>query len=122
MDNITLKKVASAFKDNYQKYNIPIINKDFLDKSLEHVKKDILATLINVSSKFSRFKANIMLEIDCSVIRSEPLEIKYGIVDINDIDKLIIDILQKYKQVVKSSYMRSAYFYSAYLIANTCAL
>ena len=39
MSNITLAKVASAFKDNYQKYNIPIIDKDFLDKSLEHVKK-----------------------------------------------------------------------------------
>ena len=40
MSNITLTKVASAFKDNYQKYNIPIIDKD-LDISLEHVKKDI---------------------------------------------------------------------------------
>ena len=39
MSNITLRKVASAFKDNYQKNNIPIINKDFLDISLEHVKK-----------------------------------------------------------------------------------
>ena len=77
MDNITLTKVASAFKDNYQKYNIPIINKDFLDKSLEHAKKDILTTLINVSSKFNRFKSNTMLEIDCSVIKSEPLEIWY---------------------------------------------
>ena len=122
MDNITLTKVASGFKDNYQKYNITIIDKDFLDKSLEHVKKDILATLINVSSKFNRFKANIMLEIDCSVIKSEPLEIKYGIVDINDIDKLIIDILQKYEEVLESSYMRIVYFYSTYLIINTCAL
>ena len=73
MNNITLIKVASAFKDNYQKYNIPVIDKDFLDKSLEHVKKDILATLINVSSKFNRFKANIMLEIDIDIIKSEPL-------------------------------------------------
>ena len=122
MDNITLIKVASAFKDNYQKYNIPIINKDFLDISLEHVKKDILATLINISSKFNRFKANIMLEIDCSIIKSEPLQIKYDIVDINDIDKLIFDILQKYEEVLESSYMRSVYFYSAYLIINTCGL
>ena len=122
MDNITLTKLASAFKDNYQKYSIPIIDKDFLDISLEHVEKDILATLINISSKFNRFKANIMLEIDCSIIKSEPLEIKYGIVDINDIDKLIIDILQKYEEVLESSYMRSVYFYSAYLIINTCAL
>ena len=122
MGNITLTKVASAFKDNYQKYNIPITDKDFLDKSLEHVKKDILTTLINVYSKFNRFKANIMLEIDCSIIKSEPLEIKYGIVDINDIDKLIIDILQKYAEVLESSYMRSVYFYSAHLIINSCAL
>ena len=83
--------------------------------------KDILATLINVSSKFNRFKVNIMLEIDCSIIKSEPLEIK-GIVDIDDIDKLIINILQKYEEVLESSYMRSVYFYSAYLIVNTCAL
>ena len=122
MDNITLKKVASAFKDNYQKYNIPIIDKDFLDKSLEHVKKDILATLINISSNFNRFKANIMLEIDIDIIKSETLEIKCGIVDITDIDKLIIDILQKYEEILESSYMRSVYFYSAYLIINSCAL
>ena len=57
MDNITLTKVASAYKDNYQQYSIPIINKDFLDISLEHVKKDMLTTLIDVSSKFNRFKA-----------------------------------------------------------------
>ena len=120
MDNITLTKVASAFKDNYQKYNIPIINKDFLDISLEHVKKDILATLINISSNFNRFKANIMLEIDFNTISSEPLEIKYG-VDINDIDK-IINILQKYEELVEFSYMKSVYIYSMYLIINTCAL
>ena len=122
MDNATLTNVASAFKDNYQKYNIPIIDNDSLDTSLEHVKEDILTTLINVSSKFNRFKANIMSEIDCSIIKSEPLEIKHGIVDINDIDKLIIDILQKYEEVLESSYMRIVYFYSTYLIINTCAL
>ena len=122
MDNIILTKVASAFKDNYQKYNKPIIDKDSLDMSLEHVKEDILTTLINVSSKSNRFKANIMLEIDCSIIKSEPLEIGLGIIDINDIDKLIIDILQKYEEVLESSYMRIVYFYSTYLIINTCAL
>ena len=122
MSNITLTKVASAFKDNYQKYNIPIIDKDFLDISLEHVKKDILATLINVSSNFNRFKANIMLEIDFNTLSSEPLEIKYGVVDIDDIDKLIINILQKCEEVLEFSYMKSVYFYSAYLIINTCAV
>ena len=35
MDNIILTKVASAFKDNYQKNNIPIIDKDSLDMSLD---------------------------------------------------------------------------------------
>ena len=121
MTNIILTKVDSAFKDNYQKYNIPIIDKDFLDISLEHVKKDILATLINISSNFNRFKANIMLEIDFNTISSEPLEIKYGVVDINDIDKLIINILQKYEELLEFSYMKSVYIYSMYLIINTCA-
>ena len=122
MSKITLTKVASAFEDNYQKYNIPTINKDFLDISLEHVKKDILATLINISSNFNRFKANIMLEIDFNTLSSEPLEIKYGVVDIDDIDKLIISILQKYKELLGLSYMKSIYVYSMYLIINTCAL
>ena len=63
-----------------------------------------------------------MLEIDYSKIKSEPLEIKCGIVDINDIDKSIIDILQTYEEVLESSYMRIVYFYSAYLIINTCAI
>ena len=63
-----------------------------------------------------------MLEIDCSIIKSEPLETKYGIVDINDIDKLIIDILQKYEEALESSYMAIVYFYSAYLVINSCAL
>ena len=122
MSNITLTEVASAFKDNYQKYNIPIINKDFLDISLEHVKKDILATLINISSNFNRFKANIMLEVDLDIITLEPLEIKHSAIDINDIGRLIIDILQKYEELLEFSYMKSVYIYSMYLIINTCAL
>ena len=122
MSNITLTTIASAFKDNYQKYNIPIVNKDFLDISLEHVKKEILATLINISIYFNRFKANIMLEIDLDIITSEPLEIKHGVVDINDIDKLVINILQKYEELLEFSYMKSVYIYSMYLIIKTCAL
>ena len=59
------------------------------------LKKDILANLINISSKFNRFKANIMLEIDNSIIITEPLEIEHGAVDIDDIDYLINDILEK---------------------------
>ena len=69
MDNIILTKVALSFKDNYQKYNTPIIDKDSLDISLEHAKEDILTNLINVSSKFNRVKANIMSEIDSSAIK-----------------------------------------------------
>ena len=41
MDNIILTKVASTFKDNYQKYNITVIDKESFDMSLEHVKEDI---------------------------------------------------------------------------------
>ena len=63
-----------------------------------------------------------MLEIDNDIIITEPLEIKYGAVDIYDINYLIIDILQKYEEALESSYMRIVYFYSTYLIINTCAL
>ena len=63
-----------------------------------------------------------MLEIDNDIIITEPLEIKYGAVDIYDINYLIIDILQKYEEALESSYMRIIYFYSTYLIINTCAL
>ena len=64
MNNITLKKVSSVFRDNYQKYHIPLINIKSLDKSLNATKGAILNTLINASSKFNRFKAAIILEID----------------------------------------------------------
>ena len=63
-----------------------------------------------------------MLKIDLDTITSEQLEIKYGAVDINDIDKLIINILQKYEELLEFSYMKSVYIYSMYLIINTCAL
>ena len=63
-----------------------------------------------------------MLEIDNDIIIIKPLEIKYGAFDIYDISYLIIDILQKYEEVLESSYMRIIYFYSTYLIINTCAL
>ena len=52
-----------------------------------------------------------MLEIDFNTLSSEPLEIKYGVVDINDIDKLIINILQKYEELLEFSYMKSVYVY-----------
>ena len=43
-----------------------------------------------------------MLEIDLDKIKSEPLEIKFGIVDINDIDKL----LSIYYKNTKSFFLR----------------
>ena len=63
-----------------------------------------------------------MLEIDFNTVSSEPLEIKNGVVDIDDIDKLIIEILQKYEELLEFSYMKSVYVYSMYLIINICAL
>ena len=100
MENTTLKKVASAFKDNYQKYSIPIIDNplddNFLYKSLDHAKKDILNTLINISNKFKRFKTNILLEVDDITLSSNPLEVKHSRVDRGNIEDLIIHILQDY--------------------------
>ena len=126
MENATLKKVASAFNDNYQKYSIPIIDNplddNFLDKSLDHAKKDILNTLINISNKFNRFKTNILLEVDDITLSSNPLEVKYGRVDIGNIDDLIIDILQNYEDLLEFSDIRNIYYHSIYLINNTCTI
>ena len=92
MNNITLKKVSSAFRDNYQKYRIPIINKESIDKSLEVVKSAILNTLINISTKFNSFKAAIILEVDFNVIESESIEIGHDKIDKYDMDMMIIDV------------------------------
>ena len=127
MENTTLKKVASAFKDNYQKYSIPIIDNplddNFLYKSLDHAKKDILNTLISISNKFNRFKANILLELDDITLSSNPLEVKYGRVDIGNIEDLIIDILQNYEDLLEFGDTKNIYIYmhSLYLIINSCA-
>ena len=126
MEITTLKKVASAFKDNYQKYSIPIIDNplddNFLDKSLDRAKKDILNTLINISNKFDKFKANILLEVDDETIFSNPLEVKYGRVDIGNIEDLIIDILQNYEDLLEFGDIKNIYFHSLYLIINTCTI
>ena len=126
MEITTLKKVASAFKDNYQKYSIPIIDNllddNFLYKSLDHAKKDILNTLINISNKFNRFKANILLEVDDITLSSYPLELKYGRVDTGNIDDLIIDILQNYEDLLEFGDMKNIYMHSMYLIINTCTI
>ena len=120
MNNITLKKISAAFRDNYQKYRIPIINKESIDKSLEAAKSAILNTLINISTKFNRFKAGIILEVDLNMIESESMEIGYGKIDKYDIDMMIIDIRDKYEQEL--SHIENVYIYSAYLINNTCGL
>ena len=120
MNNITLKKISAAFRDNYQKYRIPIINKESIDKSLEAAKGAILNTLINISTKFNRFKAGIILEVDLNMIESESMEIGYGKIDKYDIDIMIIDIRDKYEQEL--SHIENVYIYSAYLINNTCGL
>ena len=125
MEITTLKKVASAFKDNYQKYSIPIIDNplddDFLDKSLDRAKKDILYTLINISNKFNRFKANILLEVDDIILSSDPLEVKYGRDDIGNINDLIINILQNYEGLLEFDDIKNIYTYSMYLIISSCA-
>ena len=63
-----------------------------------------------------------MLETDNDIIITEPLEAKHGAADIYDINYLIIDMLQKYEEVLECSYMRSVYMYSLYLVINSCAL
>ena len=120
MNSITLKKVSSAFRDNYQKYRIPIINEKSIDKSLEAAKSAILNTLINVSTKFNRFKAAIILEVDLNMIESESIEIGHGKIDKYDIDMMIIDVRDKYEQEL--SHIENVYIYSTYLIINTCGL
>ena len=121
MNSITLKKVSSVFRDNYQKYRIPIINKESIDKSLEAAKSAILNTLINISAKFNRFKAAIILEVDLNMIESsESIEIGHGKIDKYDIDMMIIDVRDKYEQEL--SHIENVYIYSAYLITNTCGL
>ena len=117
MNSITLKKVSSAFRDNYQKYRIPINNEESIDKSLEAAKSAILNTLINISTKFNRFKAAIILEVDLNMIESESIEIGHAKIDKHNIDMMIIDARDKYEQVL--SRIENVYIYSAYLIINT---
>ena len=124
MEITNLAKVASAFKDNYQKYSIPIIDNflddNFLNKWLDHAKKDILNTFVNISNKFNRFKTNILLEVDDITLPSNPLEVKYARVDIGNIDDLIIDILQNYEDLLEFGDTKNIYSYSMYLIINSC--
>ena len=126
MENTTLKKVASAFKDNYQKYSIPIIDipldDNFLYKSLDHATKDILNTLISISNKFNRFKTNILLEVDDITLSSNPLEVKYGRVVIGNMQDLVIDIVQSYEDLLEFGDIRNIFYHSLYLIITTCTI
>ena len=83
------------------------------------LKKDILNTVINISSKFNRFKANILLEGDDITLSSNPLEVKYGRVDIGNIEDLIIAILQNYENLLEVGDIKNICYYSLYLIINT---
>ena len=125
MDNIVLTKVASSFKDNYQKYSIPILDNplddNFLYKSLDYAKKDKLNTLINISNKFNRFKTNILSEVDDITLSSNPLKVKYGRLDIGNTEDLIIDILQNYEDLLEFGDIKNIYMHSLYLIINSCA-
>ena len=120
MNSISLKKISSAFIDNYQKYRIPINNKKSIDNSLEAAKSAVLNTLINLSTNFNRFKAAITLEVDLNMIESESIEIGHGKIDNYDIDMMIIDARDEFEQEL--SHTEHPLIYSAYLIINTCDL
>ena len=62
-----------------------------------------------------------MLEVDDITLSSNPLEVKYGRVDIGNIDDLIIDILQNYEDLLEFGDIKNIYSYSMYLIINGCA-
>ena len=108
MNSTTLKKISSAFNDNYQKYRITI-NKESIDHSLEAAKSAILNILINISTKFNRFKAAIILEVGLNMIEWESIQIGYGKIDKYDIDMMIIDARDKYEQEL--SHIKNAYIY-----------
>ena len=61
-----------------------------------------------------------MLEVDDITLSSYPLEVKYGRVDIGNIDDLIIDILQKYEDLLEFGDIKNIYTHSMHLIINTC--
>ena len=45
---------------------------------------------------------------------------KYGRVDTGNIDDLIIDILQKYEDLLEFGDIKNIYIHSMYLIINSC--
>ena len=61
-----------------------------------------------------------MLEVEDITLSSYPLEVKYGRVDISNIDNLIIDTLQNYEDLLEFGDMKNIYTHSMYLIINSC--
>ena len=55
-------------------------------------------------------------------IFSNPLEVKYGRINIGNVDDLIADILQNYEDLLEFSDIRNIYWHSMYLIINTCTI
>ena len=85
------------------------------------LKKDILNTLINISNEFIRFKGNILLELDDITLSSNPVEVKYGRVDLGNIEDLIIAILQNHGDLLEFGDIKNIYIHSLYLVINSCA-
>ena len=61
-----------------------------------------------------------MFEVDDITLSSNPLEVKYGRVDIGNIDDLIIDILQNYEDLLQFGDIKNIYSFSMYLIISSC--
>ena len=53
-----------------------------------------------------------MLEVDDVTLSSHPLEIKYGRVNTGSIDDLVIDILQKYENLLAFGDIKNIYIYT----------
>ena len=85
------------------------------------LKKDILNTLINISNEFIRFKGNILLELDNITLSSNPVEVKYGRVDISNIEDWIIDIIQNHGDLLEFGDIKNIYIHLLYLVINSCA-
>ena len=53
---------------------------------------------------------------------SNLLEVKYGRVNIGNIEDLIIDTLQNYEDLLEFNDIKNIYMHSLYLIINTCTI
>ena len=62
-----------------------------------------------------------MLELDNITLSSNPVEVKYGRVDIGNIEDWIIDILQNHGDLLEFSDTKNIYIHLLYLVINSCA-